>query len=741
MNSPEAQRRAKRRRQLNMLIASFAVFIMLTGIGVVSFTWFATQVVLPSDLPLPLASTVYYRDGKTQLAKLGEVNRTFVKIEQIPDHVQKAVAAAEDRNFYRHSGVDYVGIIRAAWNNLTGGDRQGASTITQQYAKNAMNLQGGYDRKVREAILASKLNDKYGKDEIMQHYLNTIYFGRGAYGIEAAAQAYFGKSVDKLTVAEGAVLAAVIKQPNPSDTHKGYDPAENPEGAKERWQYVLNGMVSEGWLPAAERPTEYPEVKPKNEGCAVGCGLDQPVGIIVKYIVQELAAMGLCDSLESCESDIKERGYRITTSIDKRIQSAAEAIAWRTKKGSLLEREPENLMAAVVAISPKNGQVLAYLGGGMSGGYDYAGKNLVNGQVVGGHPPGSTFKVYTLAAAVNERIHVESHWDARDYKVPGTEITVRNAGRDVRRTCDQWCTLEYSTIQSYNVPFYHVTTQIGPDKVVDMAKAAGITMMWNTADGKPYDLTKVSGKDVAPNPFFNVVGYGQYPVTVLDHTNGLATLANRGRYFKAHFVVSVEQKNMETGEWVKVGGEQLKGEQRIRPEVVDDVTSVLQQIPPKNGRALKGGRPAAGKTGTWELRQGSRDNGHAWMVGYTPQIAASVWVGNKEEQKPLKDRRGNTIGSNNLPSEIWERFMNEAHKGLKVERFPDRKGVGDPNAGNGTSPPPPEPTPEPGNNCLIPFFCPPDGGNGNGNGNGDGQQPPGGGGGILPSPTPLIRRE
>lgn len=203
---PNTIARAKKRRRINMLIAGFAIFIMLAGIGVVGFTYYSTTVVLPEQLPLPLSTTVYAKDNKTVLATLGDQNRQLVKIGEIPQHVQDAVAAAEDRNFYRHSGVDYKGIARAAWNNISNGDKQGASTITQQYARNAYaSLKDDtYARKVKEAILASKLSEDYTKAEIMEHYLNVIYFGRGAYGIEAAAQTYFGVPTKKLTVAQAA---------------------------------------------------------------------------------------------------------------------------------------------------------------------------------------------------------------------------------------------------------------------------------------------------------------------------------------------------------------------------------------------------------------------------------------------------------------------------------------------------------------------------------------------------------
>lgn len=742
-NDPAALRTAKRRKRINLIIASFAVFIMLAGAGVVGFTYYSTRVVLPDQLDLPFASTVYAADGKTEIARLGEFNRTFVKIDQIPDYVQKAVVSAEDRKFYEHSGIDYAGIARAAWNNFTGGSKQGASTITQQYARNAFdNLEGvTYARKVREAVLASKLNDKYDKNTIMQHYLNTIYFGRGAYGVEAAAQAYFKTPVGKLNVGQAAVLAALIKQPVPDKVtgHKGYDPGENLAAAQDRWNYVLDGMVQKGWLANDKRPTEYPKVQPlpKDGACFIDCGINKPTGNVINYVRDEFVQMKICESADTCVKQIKDGGYRITTSINPKMQAAAEAAAWRARTDSELAGQPANLMAALVAVNPENGRVLAYFGGDNGTGHDFAGKNFEGGVWTGGHPPGSSFKVYTLAAALHEDISLESHWDGMSFTVPGTKIRVSNAGKDA--SCKTWCTLRQSTLRSYNVPFYHITEKIGPAKVVDMAKAAGVTMMWNSADQKAYDLTKVSGEQVAPKPFFNVVGYGQYPITVLDHANGLATLANRGKYYKAHFVVKVEQKNTETGQWEKVNGEQLKPQQRIRTEVADDVNAVLQKYPAQNGDALSGGRPATGKTGTWELNEKSSDNAHAWMIGATPKIATAVWVGNKGDQQAIKTKSGQKISGANLPADIWKRFMNEAHKGMEIDRFAEGKGIGDPDAGNGKSPSPSAP---PGQ-CMDPtgLFCPQPGAPGGGNGRDGGGGGGAGGLGILPTPPPTTTRE
>ncbi|MEV4540107.1 transglycosylase domain-containing protein [Micromonospora echinaurantiaca] len=722
----------RKRKRLNTLIAGFAVLIMLAGLGVVGFTWYSTRVVLPNEVPLPLSTTVYAADGKNIVAKLGSENRTFVTIDQIPQHVQDAVAAAEDRNFYKHAGVDYKGIARAAWNNFTGGDKQGASTITQQYARNAFdNLQDDtYGRKVKEAILASKLNDKYTKPQIMQHYLNVIYFGRGAYGIEAAAHTYFDTSAAKLTPAQGAVLAALIKQPVASQTHQGYDPAVNPTDAQARWQYVIDGMVAEGWLGVPgrpDRPTEYPKVLPPPKD-GNGFGVKSPSGNVVNYVRQELEQWGICSDSgapgkPACVDELRDGGYRIKTTIDWKLQKALEAAAQPDKKGSVLYGQPKNLMAAAVSINPRNGRVLAYYGGDSGADFDYAGRNTnANGDIVGGHPPGSSFKVYTLAAAIDVGISVKSHWDATPFKPRGFKDKVQNAGRGAG-VCGKWCTLEESTIRSYNVPFFHVTEEIGPDKVVEMAKRAGVGTMWTVDPPKPYDLTTSDAAELAPTRFDRVVGYGQYPITVLDHANGLATLANDGKYNKAHFVLSVEKQDKTTGEWVAVpgAGEQLHkdgGQQRIRPEVAREVTAVLKEIPEKNNANLDGGRDAAGKTGTWEYN-GTPRNAHAWMVGYDKNVATAVWVGSRDAKKPtIVDDDGNDIGGSSFPAKLWKRYMDAALKGKASSDLPAVTGMGDADAGNGTEPAPPSPPPTqpqpPG--CPDPLnpLCPPDGGDNGG---------------------------
>ncbi|MFF5172333.1 transglycosylase domain-containing protein [Micromonospora sp. NPDC000089] len=754
-----------------MLIAAFAVFIMLAGVGVIGFTYYSTNVVLPNQIKLPLATTVYANDGKTVIARVGEQNRTFVSINQIPQFMRDAVAAAEDKNFYEHSGVDYKGIARAAWNNVTGGDKQGASTITQQYARNAYeNLQDdSYARKVKEAIVASKLNDEFSKDQIMEHYLNTIYFGRNAYGIEAAAQAYFGTTVSKITVDEAAVLAALIKQPEPSASHKGYDPAINPVAAKERWDYVVQNMIQMHWVDAPGKPahpTVYPTKKlksPKLANAGVKFGVDSPYGNVINYVAQEMREKSLCTDDEAavtklkplCSEALKAGGYRITTTIDDKVQQSAVALAQRKAKGSLMEGQPKNLMAAVVAVDPKTGGVLAYYGGDNGTGTDYAGKNYENGVVSGLHPPGSSFKVYTLAAALKAGKSIDSRWKGKGFNPEGypKSVWISNAGDD-NPDCGDSCTLETSTLKSLNVPFFHVTQDIGADKVLEMAKQAGITAMQESRTPKVHDLTKMKDpKELTRDPFDYFIGFGQYGITVLDHANGLATFANGGVYNKAHFVKKFEKQDPATGTWQKLGGEQLKPEQRIPSDVVADVTSVLEKYPARIKHKLEGGREAAAKTGTWEQKPGTEENGDAWTVGYTPQIATAVWIGNLNGREPIRDKSGNKISGSTLPGAIWERFMDAALDGKDKLKFPPAAHVGDPNSGNAPAPPPPPPAPEqpqqPQDCGPLGLFCPeggtpmnPGGGNPAGGNQGPGNptdpRPRGGGngGGLLPSLLP-----
>ncbi|WP_244871220.1 transglycosylase domain-containing protein [Catellatospora sp. IY07-71] len=717
----------KRRKRRALIAAAIGVAIMLSGVGLIAGTYFYAKTPRPEELALKENTEVFSADGK-QIAKLGAENRTVVPMETLSEPVRNALIAGEDKKFYQHSGIDLWGIARAAWNNLTGGETQGASTITQQYARAAADdLEITYARKMREAVMARKLEEEFSKTQIMGFYLNTVYFGRSAYGVGAAAQAYFGTDAAKLTVPQAAVLGAVLRQPEPSDTFAGYDPHHNSAAARERWNYVLNNMVEMGWLSAADRQAAvYPEdtLKPYKPGQHAGeWGYqDRPTGNVINYVADEMRAWNI--------PDWRSGGYRITTSIDSRAQAALEKQINRTHqwkrtcstkdgketctetlekavdaRGTQLYGQPKNLMAAAVAIDPRNGRVIAYYGGNDGTGVDYAGSNGKGGDEFGGHPPASSFKIYTLAAALENGYSIKSRFDSTALsKKNGDEADVSNSGRDNDVSCGKYCTLELMTVKSYNVPFFKIARDIGPEKVVDLAKRAGVTTMWSN-DGKAQHLGQ-DGAKTGRGTFDYQVGFGQYPITVLDHASGAATFAAHGTYRKPHFVVKVERKDRQTGEWKPVEGlgEKVESRKAFTTEIADEVTSVLKQIP---GVHSLSGREAAGKTGTWENGQRKANgekvhpgkNSHAWFVGYTPQIAAAVWVGNVRQELPIVDKNGDNIAGAKLPGQIWEEFMNEAHKAmnLKPEPLPDGTDgrIGDPDKGDGASPAPPPPSPSP----------------------------------------------
>jgi len=730
----------KRHWLRNSILIALAVLIISTGGGMVALSYYVDSVPPPNQLELAESSTILFSSGK-KMATLQEVNREIIDTT-VPElaNIRNAVVAAEDQDFYEHSGVDFAGIMRAAWNNFTGGERQGASTIDQQYARAAADLSDdSYSRKLREAAMAYKMNQDFSKDEILDYYLNTIYLGRGAYGVQAAARAYFNKPAAELSVAEAAVIGGVIRIPDDGSGKSPYDPLhtpDNPQVAHDRWAYVLDQMVGTGALPAAERAqlTELPEVI---EPRADREPLKGPHGTIVKQVQYELERMGI--------TDLSTGGYRITTTIDPKIQTAALDAARRQNKAGHWEGLPKNVGAAMAAIDPNTGGVLAYFGGNDGTGIDMAGpnRNEETGEWSGGRPPGSTFKIYTLIAELREGVSFDTHWKTSNYQPPYLDEPIRNAGRDATTTgCEgeapDWCTLRWSTQQSYNVPFYHFSERVpdgqGPPKIVQAAKDAGIRMMTGTVDGKPVvaDLTEQEASEVAPEIFFHHVAFGQYPITPLDHASGVATIAARGMHHEPHFVASVEQKV--NGEWVPVDGDRISGEQRVEQQYADAITGVLSTVPGAWGFSLADGRPAAAKTGTWEGPNGG--NRDAWVVGYTPQIAAAVWVGDRKNGE-IKDRWGGDIGSSGLPAQIWKQFMEAAHaaKEYQHQGFPPAPPVGNPQSSlaNGEQPEPED------LRCRLPFVdCDDEGGNDNGGGNdrGGDDDDDNNGGIVLPGPSP-----
>jgi membrane peptidoglycan carboxypeptidase len=651
---------------------------MLAGGGVVGGTYFLDSVKLSSELALPATTTVLYSDGSV-LAKLGEVTRYELPYEEMEEPVLKSIVASEDQTFWTNEGVDLGSVVRAAWNNFTGGDTQGGSTITQQYARLAFDLDGvTYQRKAREAVLAWKMNRALTKEQILEAYLNSVPFGRQAYGIEAAARAFFGKTANKaappeqqLTWAEAMVLVAMVKQPYPDPAdplgHPGYDPTVGPEAdanARQRFDYVRGQLVAMGSLPEADAAAlVFPDtVLPYT---VEGNGLESPSGMVVNHVLSELTYTEGSPFYGAKDwKFIREGGYQIHTTLNKGAQSAAEAAASRAVAGSRMAGQPANLQSALVAIQPGTGRVLAYYGGDDGKGADYAGIYVdEHGEFtgVGRHPPGSSFKVYTAAAALKANISLKSYWDWNPHDMPGRTGSnrIQNASTcgDLKAGDDTPCSLLQSTISSLNVPYYAVTLSVTPTKVLETARDMGIDYMWTDARER-LDLRGIDIKTVVPTSFDTVLGIGQYPITVLDHANGVATVAAAGLRAQAHFV----QKVMK-GDSI-VFGETLppQDQQRVlTPQQSNDLTFALSQV---GSAKVNIGWDTAGKTGTWEYAPQPLENAHAWMVGFSRKIAAAVWVGNQGDEAPIRDKSNAKIYGAGLPASIWQSFMTNATKAM-----------------------------------------------------------------------------
>jgi membrane peptidoglycan carboxypeptidase len=687
---------------------------------VVGGSYFLDSVQLSNDLQFPETTQVLYSDGSV-LARLGEQTRYALPYDRIEDPIKEAIVASEDQTFWSNAGIDVGSVVRAAWNNFTGGQIQGGSTITQQYARIAYELGGvTYKRKIQEAVLAWKINQTMDKTQILEAYLNSVSFGRQAYGVEAAAKAFFGKTrtVDnkapkknQLTLAEAIVLVAMVKQPYPDpkdpEGSPGFDPTVSDAAASKahgRFDYVRDQLVSTGKLSAADAAKlEFPDTVIPYE--PEGNGMEGPGGHIVNQVLSELTHNPDSPFYQSKNwKYIEEGGYQIYTTINKSAQAAAVKAA-SYSSGTIMNKQPKKLQAALVAVEPGTGRVLAYFGGDDGTGSDFAGTYLDENDDmlgVGFHPPGSSFKVYTLAAALKDNISLNSYWNWNPHDMQGRtgNNQVKNSSGegcgDIPPGDPTPCSLLQSTISSLNVTFYQVALTVGPANVLTMARDAGVTTMWN--DGrKPIDLKSQQDLGaVVPSQFNTELAIGQYPITVLDHANGMATFAAAGRHADAHFVEKVVKSDQ------IIYGETLPPpdeDRLLTPQQVNDLTFALSQV---HAAQTSFGWDTAGKTGTWEWGKDKSQNAHAWMVGFTRKLAAAVWVGNRGDEAALKDASGNKIYGAGIPATIWRQFLGDATKAMKLSS--DKSQFNPPNYLGDVMPPGAVPSPQPQNPNWPPGF-------------------------------------
>jgi membrane peptidoglycan carboxypeptidase len=602
------------------------------------------------DVPAPAAlaaerkqvTTIMASDGTTELGRYvpEQGNRIEIRLDQVPAHVQNAVLAAEDRSFRSNPGFDVVGIGRAAWNQLTGGIG-GGSTVTQQYVKVATG-DDAYSlfRKFREVVIAAKMTKQNSKDQILEDYLNTIYFGRGAYGIQAASHAYFGKDVQQLTPAEAAVLAGAIQAPSK------WDPAKNLAQAKFRWNFVLDGMVTEGWLTSAQRAAaRYPATLPPEQ--VPGSPTDDRAHI-VKRVLEELEENG------TSREQLARGGGRVTTTIDPRAQTLARD-AVRTE----LEGQPANLHSSLVAVEPQTGAVLAYYGGQDGTGFDLAGGPAWN--------PGSSFKPFAMLAALEQDIGINSIYDG-DSPLEIDGISYANSESRSYNAL----TLREAMKQSVNTTFVRLAHDVGPGAVREAAFQAGIP---EQIDGKPALLEPNGG------PPGVGIALGQYPVHTIDMASAYATFAADGIRHSPFFV----------REYVDARGnvDYTHQDNPVRAfdpqdaehntQLARNVTATMTEVARSSRIPLDGGRQVAAKTGTHQ-RGDTGTNSAAWTVGYTPSISAAVWVGDPANTA-IKNAEGGDIFGRGLPGSIWQRFMNSYLDGTPEETFPPVKLIVGKNAG------------------------------------------------------------
>ncbi len=622
--------RTRAQRVRRLLLALFLIFFVLPAL-LLTLSYWSAEIPEPAAVQTNQIATVTASDGSTVLAKVvpPEGNRTPVPLSDVPQPVRNAMLSAEDRNFYTNPGYSTEAYARAARDNLLGhDDAGGGSTITQQYVKNAfLSSERTLSRKMRELIISAKMARQWSKDDILAAYFNTIYYGRGAYGIAAAARAYFDKPVPELNLAEGAVLAAVVRTPSI------LDPETHLDQLKARWNYVLDGMVEMGTLPAGERDAiQFPDIAPIAQ--TADDSAHGPTGLIRTQVLRELRAAGVS------EHEINTGALQVVTTIDARAQQAATD-AVRNRLGP----QPPELRGAVVSIDPRSGAVRAYYGGDDGAGFDFAQAPLQTG---------SSFKTFAVLAALQQGMPLSYRLDSAPVTVNGVRVT------NVEGESCGTCALSEAYKRSLNTSFYRLAQTIGPQAIADAAHQAGIPKQIPGVPGR----TLTDG-DGPPPP---AIVLGVYSVRPIDMASAYATIAAAGVYHQPYFVQRVVTGDgrvlLDRGAH---GGQLPPGEQRIPRQAAETTIQAMLPIAAySHGHALAD-RPSAAKTGTTQLGD-TGANKDAWMIGFTPSLATATWVGTEQSQ-PIHTSGGAPIYGSGLPSDIWKQTMDGALADTPVEPF------------------------------------------------------------------------
>ena len=591
------------------------LLVMVTGIGCGFLTAsMNTKPDLANDILPPASSQIYDINGNEIANVHAAENRRPVKIQQVPKDLQNAFVAVEDNRFYEHSGVDPRGILRALYANIRGrGVSEGGSTITQQLAKNAyLTQERTMTRKIQEVFLAIQLERQYTKQEILEMYMNQIYFGQGAYGVQDAAQTYFGKNVEDLTLSECAMLAGIPKSPN------YYSPMNNMDAAMERKSVVIDQLEKYGYINSSaalkakkEKLNIVKPVKKKDTSEA---------SYFIEYVTQVLIDKYGADA-------VYKEGLKIYTTIDMDVQRAAEAAMKKLPDVKVDANKIQQPQGALVAIDPHNGYVKAMVGG--------RGTDQFNRATMAVRQPGSAFKPFVFAAALEDKFTPSTIIDDSPINIDGwrpQNDSGRFSGKVTMRDVARF---------SMNVPTVKIAQKLGIDKPIYYAQEMGISTF--VLDGPQNDRT-----------LSTALGGLTKGVTPMELTSAYCTFANKGVHVDPVVIVKVLDRNGKVLEQAEV-----KQRSVISESSAAELTDMLEGVIKKGGTGSRAdiGRPAAGKTGT-------TSNYHdAWFVGYTPDLVCGVWVGNDDNSAM------NGVMGGQLPAQIWKAFMEKALAQTPAKNF------------------------------------------------------------------------
>ncbi|MEL7632251.1 MULTISPECIES: penicillin-binding protein 1A [Sporomusa] len=618
-NKESGRRRPKKNFRAVTIIAILVFLVMLTGASLGFLT--ASIHTIPSlkgEIRPAVSSQIFDVNGKLITTIHSVENRLPVSINKIPKNLQNAFIAAEDVRFYQHSGIDPRGILRAIWSNITNrGIAEGGSTITQQLARNALLSQDQtIKRKIQEAFLSLQIERQYSKQEILEMYMNQIYFGQGAYGVQTAAQIYFGKNVEDLNLAECAMIAGIPKSPN------YYSPSSNLKAAKERQSVVLDQLVKYDYIDSATAlKAKNTEIKLVNRNTTTTATASYFTDYVLQLLIEKYGA-----------DAVYKDGLKVYTSLDIEMQTAAEQAMNQLLPTRRTENGIKQPQGALVAIDPHNGHIKAMVGG--------RGNDQFNRAVLAERQPGSAFKPFVYLAALESGFTPASIID--DKPISFGSWSPMNYDRRFRGPVTMRTALE----QSLNVVTVKLAQQVGIDKTLYYAQQMGISTLVLTGNTNDRNLAMSLGGLTRG-------------VTPLEIASAYGVLANGGVRVEPLAIIKVVDRNGKVIEET-LPRERVVVNERSAYLLTDMLRGAINQ---GTGAGAYFGRPAAGKTGT------TSDYKDAWFVGYTPDLAAAVWMG-YDNADYLSGITGGTI-----PATIWQSFMREASTKYVARDFVKPSGI------------------------------------------------------------------